>query len=134
MSSKIVNHFIVHDEIEHCEDFHIIANMDLHSYVIFEIIKCVLVIINMVDMDFHIAANVDMVFDSHVSRHSFVNFMDVYIEVELNLHVANVDSLVTYVVEDLHDTVHIYVPDLPTVDLAKHLHVSLYCVFKLTHC
>ena len=52
----------------------------------------------------------------------YVSDMDVVV-----MDVADVDSLVVDVVEDLHDTADLYVPyvELLLVDMAKDLHVSL---------
>ena len=45
----------------------------------------------------------------------------------VGMDVVGVDSLVVDVVEDLHDTMDLYVPnvELLVVDMAKELHVSL---------
>lgn len=53
--------------------------------------------------------------------------MDVAISDCENLHmdVARVDSLVVKVVEDLYDTVDLYVLDFSMVDMAKDIHVAL---------
>ena len=65
---EIVEHIIVGDEISYYEDLHMVVDMDLHLYVVVEMIKDVLVIVDMVDID--IATNmefdvVDMFEDLH---------------------------------------------------------------------
>ena len=73
-----------------------------------------------VDMDLHSYLTVEMIEDVP----NTTNMVDIDVATNVELDVTNV-------VEDLHDTTDLYVPDFPMVDLVEDLHVSLFVNLSL---